>query len=105
MPGFGASGVVPGIRGPDRAALYVRRVIGSSRRCARPDCSGDAVASLGYDYRARTVWLDPCLDPDPSRHDLCQRHADRLRVPAGWRLHDRRAALPDALALPAPAAH
>jgi hypothetical protein len=77
----------------------------SRRCCARPDCSGDAVASLGYDYRARTVWLDACLDPDPSRHDLCQGHADRLRVPTGWRLHDRRGAVPDSLAMPAPAAH
>ncbi len=76
----------------------------SGRRCARPDCSGDAVASLAYDYRARTVWLDTCRDPDPSRHDLCQRHADRLRVPTGWSLHDRRTAIADALVLPAPAA-
>jgi hypothetical protein len=62
----------------------------SARRCARPDCAQVAGASLSYDYRARTVWLDEDVDPDPSRHDLCLPHARRLRVPHGWRLIDRR---------------
>jgi hypothetical protein len=37
------------------------------------------------------VWLDELsTDRDPHGYDLCERHADRLRVPAGWRLEDRR---------------
>jgi hypothetical protein len=63
------------------------------RRCARPDCALPAAASLSYDYRARTVWLDDGLAPDPSHHDLCEGHAARLRVPSGWQLIDRRAAV------------
>src|SRR5690349_6072089 len=47
------------------------------RRCARPDCALPAAASLSYDYRARTVWLDDGLAPDPSHHDLCEGHAAR----------------------------
>lgn len=74
----------------------------SARRCARPDCTQVAGAVLSYDYRARTVWLDEDLEPDPSRHDLCVSHARRLRVPHGWRLIDRRREA--ALAVPAPAA-
>jgi hypothetical protein len=63
------------------------------RRCARPDCALPAAASLSYDYRARTVWLDDGPAPDPSHHDLCDGHAARLRVPSGWQLVDRRAAV------------
>jgi uncharacterized protein DUF3499 len=71
------------------------------RRCARPDCDRIAGATLRYDYRARMVWLDEDGEPHPSRHDLCLTHAERLRVPDGWRLIDRRGA---AVALPSPAA-
>jgi hypothetical protein len=72
-----------------------------ARRCARPDCDRIAAASLSYDYRARTVWLDEGVEPHPSRHDLCLTHAGRLRIPDGWRLIDRRGA---AMAVPSPAA-
>jgi hypothetical protein len=73
------------------------------RRCARPDCALTAAASLGYDSRARTVWLDDLFAPDPAHHDLCDGHAARLRVPSGWQLIDRRAAT--APVVPASAAH
>src|SRR2546423_3177879 len=70
------------------------------RRCARPVCALAAAASLSYDYRARTVWLDDGPAPDPSHHDLCDGHAARLRVPSGWQPVDRRA--PVAPGVPAP---
>jgi hypothetical protein len=72
------------------------------RRCARPDCALAATASFSYDYRTRTVWLDDGPAPAPSHHDLCGGHAERLRVPHGWQLIDRRAAV--APVVPAPAA-
>jgi hypothetical protein len=54
---------------------------------------------LSYDYAGRIVWLDALLEDDhPARHDLCGRHADRLSVPNGWRLEDRRHATPAAAA-------
>jgi hypothetical protein len=74
------------------------------RRCARPDCALAAAASFSYDYRTRTVWLDDGLAPAPSHHDLCCGHAERLRVPHGWQLIDRRAAAAPAPVVPAPAA-
>jgi Protein of unknown function (DUF3499) len=75
------------------------------RRCARPDCALGTEASFGYDYRNRTVWLDDGLAPAPSHHDLCGGHAARLRVPHGWQLIDRRAAVgPVVPVVPAPAA-
>lgn len=62
-----------------------------SRHCARPACGAPAVATLAYDYASRTVWLGPLADAaHPSTHDLCAGHADRLSVPLGWDLDDRR---------------
>ncbi len=72
-----------------------------TRRCARPDCSLTAAASISYDYRARTVWLDDGPATDPSSHDLCEGHAARLRVPHGWQLIDRRGGIAPAMAAPA----
>jgi hypothetical protein len=65
------------------------------RTCARPGCNEAAGATLSYDYAARTVWLDHrALEDHPMSHDLCAAHADRLRVPVGWSLQDRRGTLP-----------
>lgn len=62
-----------------------------SRSCARPTCGDPATATLAYDYRGATVWVDDLAPDDhPMTHDLCTRHADRLSVPHGWRLEDRR---------------
>lgn len=61
------------------------------RNCDRPGCGDPSVATLGYDQRARTVWLDDVDDElDPHAYDLCRRHADALSVPLGWALRDRR---------------
>jgi hypothetical protein len=61
------------------------------RLCSQTGCSRPASATMTYGYVARTAWLDE-LDPDhaPSGYDLCADHADRLRVPQGWELSDRR---------------
>lgn len=49
------------------------------------------MATLAYDYAARSVWLGPLADePHPSTHDLCAGHAEGLTVPQGWALDDRR---------------
>lgn len=66
-----------------------------ARRCARPDCHETAATTLAYDYATSTVWLDRLSDEcHPMTHDLCERHADRLSVPRGWQLRDRRDVLP-----------
>lgn len=66
-----------------------------SRRCARPGCTGPAIATLAYDYQGSAAWLDDlAAEPHPMTHDLCARHADRLSAPNGWVLHDRRQATP-----------
>ena len=51
------------------------------------------MAALAYEYGSSLVWLDD-LPPerDPHTYDLCHRHAERLSVPKGWRLEDRRTA-------------
>jgi hypothetical protein len=48
------------------------------------------VATLSFDYTTRRAWIDELGEPDPATHDLCARHADRLRVPQGWTRDDRR---------------
>jgi len=85
---------------PDRARGSASRrvraatLLDMTRQCARPGCGETAIATLSYQYAARTVWLDDVADqPDPSTYDLCRRHAAGMTVPNGWRLDDRRAAL------------
>jgi hypothetical protein len=61
------------------------------------------MATLSYDYVARTAWLE-LLAPEghPMAYDLCAEHADSLSVPVGWALQDRRArvalVVPDSIA-------
>lgn len=61
------------------------------RGCARPGCSQGADATLHYRYAARTVFLERLSDDaHPMTHDMCEMHADTIRVPQGWKLIDRR---------------
>jgi len=65
-----------------------------ARSCARPTCFDSAATTLSYDYGSGTVWIDHLsVEGHPMTHDLCLGHADRLVVPQGWLLEDRRAAL------------
>jgi hypothetical protein len=44
------------------------------------------------------VWIDELTaERDPHGYDMCARHAERLSVPLGWRLADRRHAQDRAL--------
>lgn len=62
-----------------------------SRSCARPGCGNDAVATLSYVYAEGLVVLeDLAPEAHPMVHDLCQLHAEGLRVPLGWELRDER---------------
>lgn len=59
--------------------------------CARSGCGGSAAATLMYHYGTRIVWIDNLdEDIDPNAYDLCGRHAQRVTVPVGWVLEDRR---------------
>lgn len=65
------------------------------RRCARPDCHDLAATTLAYEYGTSTVWITHLTDEaHPMTHDLCPRHADRMSVPVGWQLRDRRDVVP-----------
>jgi len=66
-----------------------------TRHCARPGCGQPASATLTYDYAGQGAWLERLSsEPHPMTHDLCDAHADRLSVPRGWRLEDRRVVAP-----------
>lgn len=68
-----------------------RNLNAMNRQCSRTGCAQPASATLTYQYGRAIVWLDD-LSPsrDPHHYDLCERHTDRLSVPNGWRLEDRR---------------
>lgn len=71
----------------------------SGRFCARAGCGTPALALLSFDYESRAAWLDdPPGGAEVAGYDLCATHADRLTVPRGWVLEDRRSvvrALPE----------
>ena len=58
--------------------------------CGRPGCTEQATATFTFNSKHQTVWLDHLGQSPASAGHLCQRHADRLRPPRGWQLHDRR---------------
>lgn len=60
--------------------------------CSRPACQRQPVATLTYDYAARVATVDDLAPAHPMQYDLCAEHTDRLSVPNGWELVDRRVA-------------
>lgn len=61
------------------------------RLCSRTGCAERAAVTLTYHYGRSQVWLDELTaERDPHAYDLCNRHAERLSVPTGWYLDDRR---------------
>jgi hypothetical protein len=62
-----------------------------NRQCSRTGCAQPASSTLSYQYGRAIVWLDDLTSSrDPHQYDLCERHTERLSVPNGWRLEDRR---------------
>jgi hypothetical protein len=63
----------------------------SDRQCTRTGCSERAEVTLTYDYGQSHAWLEALsAERDPHTYDMCTRHAERLSVPSGWHLDDRR---------------
>ena len=57
----------------------------------RPGCDRPAVARLSYDPITCSVWLDDVAERAGRSQEICALHAERLTVPRGWGLSDRRA--------------
>ena len=63
----------------------------ATRQCSRTGCAEPAAVTFTYQYSRSVVWLDDLShERDPHAYDLCDHHGERLRVPSGWRLEDRR---------------
>jgi len=62
------------------------------RLCVKSGCNEVAASRLTYHYDTAAVWLDDVAAGEVSGHawDVCDDHADTLRVPRGWTLDDRR---------------
>lgn len=61
-----------------------------ARVCARPTCNAVASTRFSFDSRDRLIILDRRLDEWGGSGVLCEEHGDRLVVPRGWSLDDRR---------------
>lgn len=61
-----------------------------SRLCVRPGCDRGAAARLTYDPVGCQVWLDDLGERIGRDQEICMLHAQRLVVPRGWLLSDRR---------------
>ncbi|MDO4928901.1 MAG: DUF3499 domain-containing protein [Corynebacterium sp.] len=57
------------------------------RRCSRPGCGKEAVATLTYAYAHSTAVIGPLVaNDDPHSWDLCEYHAGKITAPLGWEL-------------------
>lgn len=68
----------------------------------RPGCDRPAVARLTFDPVRCELWLDPLPTHAAPVQELCAFHVERLTVPRGWTVDDRRAG-PEVVPGPAPA--
>ncbi|MGO3886092.1 MAG: DUF3499 family protein [Mycetocola sp.] len=56
-----------------------------TRLCSKVGCGKRAAQTLSYDYADSLVAIGPLgLTPDPHSYDLCEAHAESLRIPRGW---------------------
>lgn len=68
----------------------VATLLAVSASCSRPACQRSPAATLTYDYGSRVATVDHLAPSHPMQYDLCAEHTERLSVPNGWSLVDRR---------------
>lgn len=62
-----------------------------ARQCCKSSCSELSTITLTFQYSRALAWIDDLTyERDPHSYDLCERHGQRMTVPTGWRLEDRR---------------
>lgn len=74
-----------------------------SKVCARPLCADVATVRFSFEAEGRFIVLDRKLDEWGGSGVLCEVHADRLTVPRGWQLDDRRISAPRLFRVAGPA--
>ena len=66
------------------------------RRCCRPGCPHNAVATLTFVYSDSTAVIGPLATArEPHSWDLCSGHAGRITAPRGWELVRHAGPLPE----------
>jgi hypothetical protein len=61
------------------------------RSCERVGCAEPAAIAYGIDIGTLVVWLEHASADAPHHMNvLCERHAERLILPRGWSIDDRR---------------
>ncbi len=85
--------ILPGSKSwpaPD-ISTQIERPLAADRQCSRSGCSNAAAVTLSYHYGQSQVWIDRLWpEREPHMYDMCEQHAERLSVPRGWHLDDRR---------------
>lgn len=61
----------------------------------RPGCDRPAIARLAYDAVQCRLWLEPLPQHSAPVQELCAFHVERLTVPRGWTVIDRREPEPE----------
>lgn len=82
---------------------WARNLSDVARRCERPGCARDASVAFAFQADRQLVWLDHLAaerDTTAVTGALCLEHADRMVVPLGWFLDDRRLARPQLFRIP-----
>ncbi len=61
--------------------------VSPNRKCSRPLCTQNAVATLTYVYGESTMVLGPLATyNEPHCYDLCESHSNATTPPRGWEL-------------------
>jgi hypothetical protein len=61
--------------------------VSTNRKCSRPLCSNNAIATLTYVYGESTMVLGPLATfNEPHCYDLCDSHSQATTPPRGWEL-------------------
>lgn len=73
------------------ANAWLVSVVCVARQCSKSSCSELSTITLTFQYSRALAWIDDLTyERDPHSYDLCERHGQRMTVPTGWRLEDRR---------------
>ena len=57
------------------------------RKCRRPGCGRNAVATLTSNYADSTIVIGPLsVEADPQAYDLCEVHVDSFTAPRQWQV-------------------
>jgi hypothetical protein len=56
-------------------------------KCSRPNCKNDAIITVSFDYKTKTLVCGPIIDViSSSTLFLCEKHKQTFNAPIGWKV-------------------